>query len=291
MKVANVLSASQICFVTDSAVIRLWRTCAGTAAVLGAMLAVSLLAGCASGAGEQADTRKDIVTESDEPESRKRARIRLELASGYFSDGKPTIALDEIKQALVTDPTFGDAFNLRGLIYMRLNDLRLAEDSFRRAIALNNRDANAAHNLGSLLCQQNRFPESLGFYRQALAVPLYGDQAKTLMAQGLCQIAAGQKPDAERSLARAYELDATNPIVGYNLAILLYERADYARAQFYTRRLNNSQYANAETFWLGIKVERRLNDTIALQQLADQLKRRFPQSNEQASYERGAFNE
>lgn len=261
-------------------------------AALWVALAAATLAGCATNPdGDNASNRKDIVTESDEPDGRKRARLRLELASGYFSDGKPTIALDEIKQSLLADPTFGEAFNLRGLIYMRLSDLRLAEDSFRRAVTLNPRDANAAHNLGSLLCQEKRYPESFVFYKRALAVPLYAEQSKTHMAQGLCQIAAQQKSDAEASLLRAYELDAANPIVGYNLATLLYERAEYVRAQFYIRRLNNTQFANAETLWLGIKVERRLGDNIAQNQLADQLKRRFPQSSELAAYERGVFNE
>ena len=74
----------------------------------------------------------DIVTASDEPETRRRARIRLQLAVGYFEQGKTTVALDEVKQALNIDPYVADAYNLRGLIYMRLNDMRLAEESFRR---------------------------------------------------------------------------------------------------------------------------------------------------------------
>ncbi len=259
-------------------------------------LSSSLLTGCASNPGratgaDSGANKKDIVTDSDEPEARKRARLRLELASGYFNDGKTTVALDEIKQALTNDPNFGDAFNLRGLIYMKLNDKRLAEESFRSAIALNSKDANAAHNMGWLLCQQQRYLESFTYFQQALAVPLYADQPKTLMTQGLCQIAAKQKPEAERSLSRAYELDAANPITGYNLANLLFERGDFSRAQFYTRRLNNGEFSNAETLWLGIKVERSLGDEVAVQQLVSQLKRRFPQSRELASYERGVFNE
>jgi type IV pilus assembly protein PilF len=259
-------------------------------------LGASMLTGCATNSGgatgaDSGANKKDIVTESDEPEARKRARLRLELASGYFNEGKTTVALDEIKQALTNDPNFGDAFNLRGLIYMRLNDMRLAEDSFRRAIALNSKDANAAHNMGWLMCQQQRYPESFTYFKQALAVPLYGDQSKTLMAQGLCQIAAKDKPEAERSLARAYELDASNPITGYNLASLLFEREDFTRAQFYIRRLNNGEFANSETLWLGIKVEKRMGDEVAVQQLVGQLKRRFPQSRELALYERGVFNE
>ena len=69
---------------------------------------------------------------------------------------------------------------------------------------------------------------------------------------------AGQRAEAERSLARAYELDAGNPIIGYNLAPLLYQRGELERAQFYIRRINNSELANAETLWLGIKVEQQL---------------------------------
>jgi type IV pilus assembly protein PilF len=279
-------------FTAASSVSAMVRFALNAVLVFGAVSVAALLSGCASGAGgDPGANKKDIVTESDEPETRKRARLRLELASGYFNEGKTTVALDEIKQALTNDPNFGEAFNLRGLIYMRLNDMRLAEDSFRRAIALNPRDANSAHNFGWMLCQQQRYPESFTYFKQALSVPLYGEQSKTLMAQGLCELAAGQKGEAERSLARAYELDASNPIVGYNLASMLYDRAEYPRAQFYIRRLNNGEYANAETLWLGIKVERRLGDTVAQQQLAGQLKRRFPQSREQASYEKGAFNE
>jgi type IV pilus assembly protein PilF len=272
-----------------------WSGYATAVALLLAFAAASGLSGCANPSGasgtNDASTRQEIVTDSDEPEARKRARIRLELASGYFAEGKTTVALDEIKQALTNDPAFGDAYTLRGLIYMRLNDPRLAEDSFKRALSINGRDANAAHNMGWLMCQQKRYPESLAYFGQALAVPLYPDQAKTLMTQGLCQIAANRKPEAERSLARSYELDAANPITGYNLSALLYERADYTRAQFYIRRLNNTDFANAETLWLGIKVERRLDSDVAMQQLVGQLKRRFPQSRELAAYERGAFNE
>ena len=69
----------------------------------------------------------------------RRARIRLELASGYYEEGKTEVALDELKQVLAIDPNFADAYNLRGLIYMRLGDNRQAEESFRRALAINPR--------------------------------------------------------------------------------------------------------------------------------------------------------
>ena len=252
-----------------------------------------LLVGCANNPGvtSASSGRSDIVTASDEPENRRRARIRLELASGYFEQGQTNVALDELKQSLAADPGFADAYNLRGLVYMRLNDIPLAEDSFRRALALNPRDADVAHNYGWLLCQQAKYRESFQFFSQAMANPTYGGQGKTLMTQGICEARAGMRPEAEQSLTRAYQIDAGNPVVGYNLSNLLYERGELTRAQFYIRRLNNSELANAETLWLGIKVEQRLNNREAMLQLGDQLKKRYGQTREAASYDRGAFNE
>lgn len=263
----------------------------GVWTLLLAVLLSGALTGCAGGPGANAPMQNEPVTESDEPELRKRARIRLELASGYFENGQTSIALDEIKQSLVADPTYGPAYVLRGLVYMRLNDPRLAEDSFRRALQVNPRDPDALHNYGWFTCQQSRYVEALDFFNRALASPVYGGQAKTLMAKGICQTRMGQLSEAESSFARSYELDAANPITGYNLALLLFRRGEFARAQFYIRRLNNSELANAETLWLGIKVERRLRNVEAEQQLAQQLSRRYPKSREWTSYQRGAFDE
>lgn len=261
-------------------------TCVGSA-----LVALAALSACDSLPAASAAGSRDIMTASDEPEARRRARIRMELAIGYFEQGQVNVALDEVKQVLASDPGFAAAHNLRGLIYMRLNDMREAEDSLRRAIALDPRDSDTLHNLGWLQCQQNRYDESLRTFKQVLSNPLYTGQAKTWMAQGLCQARSGRLAEAEASLAHSYELDAGNPITGYNLAMLLFQRGDLTRAQFYIRRLNNSELANAETLWLGVRVERRLNDRVAMTQLGDQLKKRFPRSTQSAALERGAFDE
>jgi type IV pilus assembly protein PilF len=256
------------------------------------LLAAALfsLSGCAGGVSATSNTAQP-VTESDEPEARKRARLRLELASGYFEQGQTTVALDEIKQSLAADPAYGPAYVLRGLVYMRLNDNRLAEDSFQRALQINARDPDALHNYGWFSCQLGRHAQAIEFFTRALASPFYGGQAKTYMAKGVCQTRLGQLNEAEGSFSRSYELDPGNPFVAYNLASLLFRRGEDSRAQFTIRRVNNSDMANAETLWLGIQVERRLGNTEPMQQLAQQLGRRYPQSREWALYQRGAFHE
>ncbi len=251
------------------------------------------ITGCASKSGGSAIGARgtEMVTDSDEPELRKRARIRLELAVGYFELGQTKDALDELKQSISVDPNYAEAYSLRGLIYMRLNDFRFAEESFRKALSMSPQDANVMQNLGWLLCQQAKYPEAQQLFSQALANPQYGERAKTLRTQGLCQVRAGLRADAEISLLKSYEFDAGNPVTAYNLATLLFQRGDFVRAQFYVRRLNNTELANAESLWLGVKVERRMENGDAMQQLAAQLVKRFPQSREAASFQRGAFDE
>ncbi|WP_369820932.1 type IV pilus biogenesis/stability protein PilW [Pseudorhodoferax sp. Leaf274] len=256
-----------------------------------ALSGAALLSGCTAPAGVRGTDPSGVVIPSEESDVRKRARVRLELASRYFDQGQTNVALEEVKLALATDPGFAEAFNLRGLVYMRLNDLALAEESFRQAQRLSPREPGTAHNYGWLLCQQGRYDQAMAQFAVALENLTYADKAKTWLAQGMCQQQAGQAGEAERSFLRSYELDPANPITGYNLAQLLLRRGDAQRAQFYIRRINNSEYANAESLWLGIKVERSLGNRQAVEQLGTQLRNRFAQSREYMALERQAFDE
>jgi type IV pilus assembly protein PilF len=265
-------------------------TAGALAAVALAGVLTTMLAGCAT-SSQQSQARTDVTAPTDESDIRKRARIRLELASSYFEEGKIEIALDELRQVLATDPSYADAWNLRGLIYMRLGDQAQAEESFRRAVSLDPRNSDTLQNYGWLQCQQARYPEAERSFNQALQNPLYAGRPKTYLTLGVCQARAGELATAERSLAKSYELDAGNPVTGYTLSRVLYDQGQYERARFYIRRINNSELANAESLWLGIKVENRLNDTQAVGQLGEQLRKRFPQSRERGSLDRKAFDE
>ena len=243
--------------------------------------------GPASGLGASAD----MPTESDESPQRRRARLRTELAAAYFQQGQTLVALDEIKQALLADPAYADAHNLRGLVFLRLNDLPLAGDSFQRALALRPGDPDALHNMAWLLCQQSRFDESDRLFAQAIAQPRYAQPGKTRVAQGLCQLRAGQPGLAQASWLQALALDADNPVAAYQLAQLYFKRGDFQLAQPYMRKLNAGSLANAESLWLGIRIERQLNQPTAVAALAGQLRLRFAQSRELIAFDKGVFHE
>ena len=269
-----------------------WRQVLGGSFSVGLLFVVcSAMTGCTLPSAGMTGSSSERTLSPEEAETRRRAHIRLELAASYFESGKTAVALDEIKQSIATDPSYAEAYNLRGLIYMRLNDNIQAEENFQRALSEHPNNFGIVHNYAWLLCQQEKYAEADRQFERVLATPSYAARSKSLMTQGLCRVRAGDKDSAEKSFAKAYELDPGNPIVAYNLASLLLQRGDVQRAQFYIRRLNNSDVADAASLWLGIKVEHALGDSVALRQLAGQLKRRFSDSREQILYERGAFNE
>ena len=263
------------------------------AAVLGGLVSLLLLGSLTGCATDQtgASSTPQTFTESDEPESRKRATNRLKLAVLYFQDGKYNFALDEIKQAILTDPNWFEPYGMRGLIQLQTGDLPQAEASFQKALSINPNSSDVKHNYGFLLCKMNRPAEAYKLFGAALADPNYGQRAKTWAEQGNCQLANGQSADAEVSYLHSFELDAGNPATGYSLASLLFQRGEMQKALFYARRVNNGERATAESLWLGIKIERSLGNRDAQSQLEDQLRRRFGQSSQALALERGAFNE
>jgi len=253
--------------------------------------ALASLGGCATSQGALGE--QDLRTASDDSDARKRARNRLALSANYYQDGKYTIALDEMKKAIQLDPAFSEPYALGGLIYMALNNLPQAQAYNEKALSLNPRDAGAMHNMGMLKCRQKDYGAATAWFQRAIAEPEYPStgKAKSWLMQGACEISSGDRAKAEQSLMHSFQLDPGNPATEYNLAKLLLERGDLEHAQFYIRRLNNTDRANAESLWLGIKVERRLKNTQAVDQLALQLRRRFPESSQLISYERGAFDD
>ena len=261
------------------------------------LMAALALGGCTTTTTQRenvagTDTTRDRVTASDEPDSLKRARARMELASAYFGRGQMATALDQVKLAIAADPNYGEAFNLRGLIYANLGDTALAEESFRRALQINPRDVDVMHNFGWYLCQQKRYTESTALFNQALAQPQYRNAPRTLLAQGVCLAFAGQLAEAETLLTRAYELDPANPFTATNLAEVLYRRGEFERARFYVRRVNAlADVSNAQTLWLAVRVENKLGNRQGATDFGNQLRRRFPDSREAGAFARGELDE
>lgn len=249
-----------------------------------------VLVGCA--ALEPAGGSRDLRTASDLSDADRLAQVRLELASAYFARGQTLVALDEVKQALAARPDLAPAHELRGLVYAQLGEAALADESFRRALQLAPRSADAMHNYAWFLCQQRRDPEAQAWFARALAQPGYRDGARTLLAQGVCQARTGRLAQARATLLRAAELDPGNLTTAYPLAEVMFLLGDDAGASLQLRRLHaDTALASASSLWLAARIERRRGDALALQHWGRLLVERFPGSPQALWYQGGRFDE
>lgn len=257
-------------------------------------LCTALLAACA-GSGTRANGGSaDIKTASDQTTVEKRASIRLQLAVGYFQDGKLTVALDEVKQAIAINPDFADAYGVRALIYAQMGEIKLADESYQRALRLSPNNPDLSNNYGGFLCQNGRGAEAIRYYDAAIKNPAYQSPFNAMQNAGTCSIRMKQYDVAERYLLDALRLAPDHPATSANLARVYYERRDYQRAGFFINRVKATAKLDdlgADVLWLAVRIDRRLGDKESEASMATLLRRHHPGSAEFAALQRGAFDE
>lgn len=258
--------------------------------LIAVLIGAATLAGCASGPGGrgQGDATLDS-TNMDRTDAQKRASIRLQLAVGYYRQGQLNVALNEIKQALQADPNLIDGYSMAALIYMDMGDTRLAEENFKHAMSLAPSDPELSNNYGWFLCQNGRAQESIAYFNAAVQNKTYASPGKALNNAGVCSLILKDEVTAEKYFMQAFRYESGNPSVNANLAKINFAHGDLERAHFYLDRVVKEDAATPEILLLGIKIERKRGDRSAELSLVTQLRRRYPDSAEYASYQRGAF--
>lgn len=263
-------------------------------ALFAAAALAGMLAGCAGGSVGGGSTR-ELKTASDQTMQEKRAAIRMQLAVGYYQDGKYTIALDEIKQAIAIEPDYADAYGVRALIYTSMGEIALADDNYQRALRLAPRNPDLANNYGAFLCAAGARPaQAMTYFDSALKNPTYATPLSALVNAGNCSLKTKDYAVAQRYFTDALRYDPELAQTNTGLARTYYERRDYQRAGFFINRLTTnakSDALSAETLWLAIRVARKLGERSLEASLTGQLQRRFPGSSEYTALQRGAFDE
>ena len=167
-----------------------------------------LLSGCAAPSNVV-----DELTPTQPDATRQRAMRRLSLASAYFEQGQNDAAMSEARAALQIDAQYAQAYNLVGLLHQRAGAANLAEPSFAQALqwAKPAEQGDIEHNYAWFLCQEKRYTDAQAHFARALAQPGYTQRSKTWMSQGVCQLRAGERVQAQQSFEASLLADPQNP--------------------------------------------------------------------------------
>jgi type IV pilus assembly protein PilF len=255
--------------------------------LLGFMFVV-ILAACAAKPSEPDHDTGTLIGEVGDP--RNRAKLHTELASMYYSNGNLGVALEELRAAAKADANYAPAYGMYGLVYMQMKDQTRAEESFERALRLAPSDADINHNYGWFLCQTGREPASVKYFLQAIRNPLYAMPWRSYSAAGVCTMKMNQLKDAEAFFERALKFEPDEPAALLGLGQIRYRQGSVGEARKLVARYNKVTTPSAESLWLAVRVERRLGERVAEQSFANQLRRRYPDSTEYQSLQRGQYD-
>ncbi|KFG90976.1 Flp pilus assembly protein TadD precursor [Sphingobium herbicidovorans NBRC 16415] len=150
--------------------------------------------------------------------------LYLQLIHQARADGRPRAAIAYLDDFDRRYPGDVDARVLRVNALLDLGDLDGAETA---AATLANGGGSAVR--GHLLAARERWPEAIGFYRQAVA----GSPADPMLrnALGYAQMRAGFADDAIESLRGALDLAPAAPVVRNNLILALMTGGKGAQAE------------------------------------------------------------
>lgn len=127
-----------------------------------------------------------------------------EVLNGYgialADEGRVEDAVAAFRRALQIDPNHAPALQNLGIVALRLNDVRAAEDNLSRALQLNPRLPLALNTMGVLYARRNDFPHAVESWKKAVAVD--PRQYDALYNIGLVQMQAGNREDARAALER-----------------------------------------------------------------------------------------
>lgn len=140
------------------------------------MLVVLLLGACQSGPDKASSPKPAVATSptievsaaESEPVDANQQFYEQALAS--LKSGKTERALKLLVQISNDAPEKPYVFTNLGLAYFKLQQLDLAEQAFKQAIARNNKDAVAHNHLGVLQRQKGQFNEARTHYQRAIAI-------------------------------------------------------------------------------------------------------------------------
>lgn len=248
------------------------------------------LAGCVTqSTGPTPQPLQSSTSETDDS-PRGRARIHTELAASYLEVRSLGIALEEAGIAQRSDPTYGPAYNIAGLIHAELKDDRMAEESFRQALRLNSRDSDAHNNYGAFLCNRKREAEGIKHFLLAVSDPLYQYPDRSFVNAGICARRRGDVTDAEGYFRNALKFQPNQMQALYQLADLSYASERYTEARSLLARLTSVASGSPEILWLMLRTARRVGDNNALDSLSHQLRNNFPNSKEADLLAAGRFD-
>ncbi|AZN36021.1 type IV pilus biogenesis/stability protein PilW [Iodobacter ciconiae] len=219
-----------------------------------------------------------------------RASLRTQLGAEYLKRGQYAVAVDEVNKALAVNAFYAPAHNVMALIHAELGEDEAARQSFARAVQLSPNDADINHNYGWYLCQKGQYQNGIQFLLATQKNALYNTPDKSLLAAGQCALKSGDDANARIYFERALRVRPDNLAARAKLVEYGIYTKDLVLAKRYYAELQRLAPSSAGLLWLGIQLEHQAGNKESENKLAEQLRKKFPDSQEMARLSSGSYD-
>jgi len=233
-----------------------------------------LLAGCVT---TTTTTNKTPQPDADKGDA---ADLNYQLGARYYRNGNYELARDRLLLSIELNPKNAVAHYTLALTYEQLENLRLATDSYEKAVQIAPRDFNVQNAYAVFLCNHRDFDEAREHFDRAIKITENDNSESTMTNAGVCMM---QKPD--HALAENYfrQALARKPNYGealLQLSVLKFSTEDYLGARAFLQRYLSANVPTASVLYLGARIEKELGDDRARTDYSNQILRDFPESAE-----------
>jgi type IV pilus assembly protein PilF len=260
-----------------------------SAGALIAVLALAMLAGCASPERQQ-----------DRAQLERAAKYNTQLGVGYLQNGNLQLADEKLAKALEQDPKLAGAHNAYAILQERLGRPERADRHYQEALSLAPEDSEARTNYGAFLCKSGRLEEAEAQFLEAVENPLYRRPEAAYAAAGSCALQVPDAEKAERYFRLALDRNGRFLPALYEMARISFREGRTLQASAFVQRYEAALQRLAvdnpavlrgdpEILWICVQAEAALGNRSAARECADRLKQDFPtsvQTNQLLEWER-----
>jgi len=211
---------------------------------------------------------------------RQLAELHVQMAVEYLKQDNDEVALKRLQKALDYDSSYAPAHGTLGLLYARLGEDADAERHFQRALQLAPQDSATLNNFGQFLCARGRAEQAIELFDRALENPLYRTPAVAHTNAGLCALASDERERAETRFRAALQADPRFAPALLRMSQISLDKGEHLSARGYLQRYAEVATHTPASLWLGVRIERALEDRDAAASYALALRSRFPDSEE-----------
>lgn len=130
---------------------------------------------------------------------RQQAQAHYKIGASHLNTGSVQSAYIEFQKARDLDPRNKEILNALGIVYLRLEDLKKAEELFSKAVGEDSVYSEAHNNLCFVYLRMERWEDAVKSCKRALKNPLYATPDKAFYNIGLAYFKLGRLDEAAKA--------------------------------------------------------------------------------------------